>query len=139
MDRPKQIVAPTGAQPAPQGERRVRKIALLPPLEPLKERRSRRCAHGAARLEQAFRSSGVTLRDESTDFRDRRESRDPVAALTVYAINAAIMVFAFPVGFALLVFNILGGENLRTTAHVMGLTGLASALPYLGCTVPFLS
>lgn len=84
-----------------------------------------------------LKSSNVC--EESTDFRERSETRDPCAVLTVYAINAMVMVFAFPLGFALLVFNILGGENLRTTSHVMGLTGLATALPLVGMSVPFLT
>lgn len=86
-----------------------------------------------------LRVTSSNICDESTDFRERSETRDPCAVLTVYAITAAIMVFAFPVGFALLVFNILGGENLRTTSHVMGLTGLATSLPLVGMTVPFLT
>ena len=48
--------------------------------------------------------------------------------LTVYALNGILMLMAFPIGFALLVFNILGGENLRTTAHAIALTGLGTAL-----------
>ena len=55
-----------------------------------------------------------------------------MARLTVYALNAAIMVFYFPLGFGLLIFNILGGENLRTTAHALALTGLGSALVAAG-------
>ena len=58
----------------------------------------------------------------------REEHRDLTARLTVYALNLTIMVFTLPVGLALLFMNILGGENLRTTAHVMALTGLFSAL-----------
>lgn len=66
--------------------------------------------------------------DEETNFAHREEVKSEVAKLTVYTLNAILMVMAFPVGFALLVFNILGGENLRTTAHAIALTGLAIAL-----------
>lgn len=76
----------------------------------------------------AIRLSHASAHDESTDFRDRPERHDPVACLTVYAMNAAIMLFYFPVGFALLIFNILGGENLRTTSHTLALTGLGMSL-----------
>lgn len=58
----------------------------------------------------------------------RAEHRDVVARMTVYVMNMIVMVFALPVGLALLFLNILGGENLRTTAHVMALTGLFMAL-----------
>ena len=106
---------------------------LLPPLSPV----NASSGGWGANLPLCLVSEGA--RDESTDFRDRHEATDTCAFLTVYAINTAVMIFAFPVGFALLVFNILGGENLRTTAHVMGLTGLATALPFLGLAVPFLT
>ena len=56
------------------------------------------------------------------------DKQDLPARLTVYALNLTVMVFALPIGLALLFLNILGGENLRTTAHVMALTGLFSAL-----------
>ncbi len=68
------------------------------------------------------------VRDEETRFSLREETRSPVACLTVYVLNAILLVIAFPIGFGMLVFNILGGENLRTTAHVIALTGFAIAL-----------
>lgn len=58
----------------------------------------------------------------------RPEHQDLTARATVYVLNLTVMVFALPIGLALLIMNILGGENLRTTAHVMALTGLFSAL-----------
>ena len=74
----------------------------------------------------------ASAQEEPTDFRDRLERKDPIARLTVYALNAAVIVFFFPLGFALLIFNILGGENLRTTAHAMALTGLGMAIAAAG-------
>ncbi len=73
-----------------------------------------------------------SIQEETTDFRARPEAGDPIARLTVYVLNAAIILFVFPVGLATLIFNILGGENLRTTAHVMALTGLGMALAASG-------
>ena len=58
----------------------------------------------------------------------RPEHKNIVARLTVYVLNLIVMVMALPVGLALLFFNILFGENLRTTAHVIALTGMAMAL-----------
>jgi hypothetical protein len=88
-------------------------------------------AEAPAAPRRAF--SGIDMRsdaiiDEETRFAHREEAKSEVAKLTVYTLNAILMVMAFPVGFALLVFNILGGENLRTTAHAIALTGLAIAL-----------
>ncbi len=60
------------------------------------------------------------------------EHGDPVARATVYVINMIVLIFAMPVGLALLCLNILGGENLRTTAHVLALTGLFLALDHAG-------
>ena len=62
------------------------------------------------------------------DPQKRPENKHVIARLTVYVMNLIVMVMALPVGVALLVFNILFGENLRTTAHVIALTGMAMAL-----------
>ncbi|MEM9341832.1 MAG: hypothetical protein AAGA87_02185 [Pseudomonadota bacterium] len=78
--------------------------------------------------EPTFSFSLGSLGEESTSFRDRTESHDAYARLTVYALTTIVLIFAFPVGFALLLFNILGGENLRTTSHALALTGLGLAL-----------
>jgi hypothetical protein len=80
--------------------------------------------------EKGIHLTSASVSNEATDFRNREERNNPVARLTVYALNAMIMLFAFPVGFALLIFNILGGENLRTTAHAMALTGMGIGLSY---------
>ncbi|MEL6517695.1 MAG: hypothetical protein AAFQ39_08260 [Pseudomonadota bacterium] len=104
------------------------RFAMLPELEPAE------CATEAdkarSREDRTLRIefSKDAIQEEPTDFRDREESHDPMARLTVYAMNAAILLFAFPIGFGLLIFNILGGENLRTTAHAMALTGMVMAL-----------
>ena len=100
--------------------------SLLPDLEPpevrLKKQRS-----------SIFLSDSITLSHDSAvedlfDPHMRAEQNDAVARATVYVLNLTIMVFALPVGLALLCLNILGGANLRTTAHVMALTGLFMAL-----------
>ena len=63
-----------------------------------------------------------------------RETRaDPAAdnalsRLTVYALCAFLLILAFPVGFAMLIFNLLAGENLRITLHVVALSGLVVLL-----------
>jgi len=95
--------------------------ARLPELVPADHKEERRPFVGID-----LRSDAV--QDEETRFAHRAETRSEVARLTVYAMNATLMIMAFPVGFALLVFNILGGENLRTTAHAMALTGLGIAV-----------
>ena len=59
---------------------------------------------------------------------NREEHKDIVARLTVYVMSAIVAVMSLPVGIAMIAFNIFGGENLRTTAHVIALTGLGTAL-----------
>ena len=60
--------------------------------------------------------------------KQRPEHSDILARATVYVMNMIVIVMSLPVGLALLAFNILGGENLRTTAHVIALTGMGVAL-----------
>ena len=51
-----------------------------------------------------------------------------LSRLTVYTLNAVLLIVAFPFGFAMLMFNLLAGENLRINIQVLALTGLAVAL-----------
>ncbi|MEO9823548.1 MAG: hypothetical protein ABJF50_03905 [Paracoccaceae bacterium] len=66
--------------------------------------------------------------EDQFDPNQRAEQNDLTARATVYVLNLCVMVFALPVGLALLCLNILGGANLRTTSHVMALTGLFMVL-----------
>ena len=99
---------------------------LLPDLAPPEER--------LRREKSAIFSADAISLSHSSAVEDvfepclREEHRDLTARLTVYVMNLIIMVFAMPVGVGLLIMNILGGENLRTTAHVMALMGLFMAL-----------
>lgn len=69
-----------------------------------------------------------SAQDEGVTPARREEPRNEIARLTVYALNAILMVIFFPVGMAILMFNIICGENLRTTAHAIALTGTAIGL-----------
>lgn len=98
----------------------------LPDLEPPEERlQSQRSAIFSS---DAISLSHASAVDDVFSPADRAEYSDLTARITVYAMNMTVMIFALPVGMVLLLMNILGGENLRTTAHVMALTGLFSAL-----------
>ena len=114
-----------GACAKPCGKRGCSKA--LPELVPVEEPKTE--ANAPALSERLGIDLNTTaLQEEATDFRLREEARNPVARLTVYSLNAILLFLAFPVGFALLIFNILGGENLRTTSHALALTGLGIAL-----------
>jgi len=98
----------------------------LPDLEPAEDRLRRL-------KRQIFASDTITLTHSSAvedvfDPKLREEHNSIVARMTVYVLNMIVIVMALPVGLMLLFFNILGGENLRTTAHVVALTGMALAL-----------
>ncbi|QMU58812.1 MAG: hypothetical protein GKR98_11775 [Boseongicola sp.] len=98
----------------------------LPELEPAEDRLRRL-------KRQIFESDRITLSHSSAmdDLLDpslRSETGSLTARATVYVLNMIVMVMALPVGLALLFFNIVMGENLRTTAHVVALTGMALAL-----------
>lgn len=106
---------------------------LLPELEPPEVRLEREKSH-------IFSSDSITLSQRSAvedvfqpDM--RAEHGDLKARLTVYVMNLIVIVFSAPVGLALLLMNILGGENLRTTAHVIALTGMFLALNQAGALV----
>lgn len=98
----------------------------LEPPEPTEEhlRQSKR---------QIFSSDMISLTHGSAmedvfEPNEREEHKDRVARATVYVLNGIVAVLSLPIGLALLAFNILGGENLRTTAHVIALTGMGTAL-----------
>lgn len=105
---------------------RVRSRDLLPDLEPPEARLRREKSHIFSA--DSIQLSHDSAMDDVFAPNRRAEHRDLTARATVYAMNLIVMVVALPVGLALLAFNILGGENLRTTSHVMGLTGLFVAL-----------
>lgn len=71
-------------------------------------------------LPEPKRKSATTGR--SKDEYDNRHGSF-ATRLTVYTVNLTLMIVAFPVGFGVLIYNILGGENLRVTARAMAITG----------------
>lgn len=99
---------------------------LLPDLEPPEERLRRQKT--SIFLADSITLSHSSAMDDVFEPNLREEHQDVTARLTVYVLNLIVMVFAMPVGLALLCMNILGGENLRTTAHVLALTGMFMAL-----------
>ena len=98
----------------------------LPDLEPPEDKLRRNSRH-------IFSADTITLSHSSSmedvfDPKKRPENKNAIARATVYVMNLIVLVMALPIGLALLFFNILFGENLRTTAHVIALTGMAMAL-----------
>lgn len=105
---------------------RTRQHDIFPDLEP--EAPPSRSEILRTRAEQAL----ATLREQFSDAVENPASRNPLARLIVWTMNLVLLIVAFPIGFAMLLLNILGGENLRATAQVMALTGLALALSSAG-------
>ena len=98
----------------------------LPDLEPPEDR--------LRRLKRQIFSADSIMLTHSSAMEDvfepakREEAKSPVARATVYTSNMLLMVLSPPVGLGMLILNILGGENLRTTLHMIALTGMAMAL-----------
>jgi hypothetical protein len=112
----------TGARPVRRYRHRtIEAKEAFPELEPADATDTSR---GRSHVDRIIRDLG----DQFAELRSNPDAKNPLSRLTVYTLNAALLVLAFPVGFAMLIFNILGGANLRTTIHVIALTGLAVAL-----------
>ncbi len=98
----------------------------LPDLEPADDKLRRMKSH-------IFSADSIALTHESAiddvfDPAKREENKSSVGRATVYVSNMMLMVISPPVGLGMLMLNILGGENLRTTLHMVALTGMATAL-----------
>ena len=83
-------------------------------------------------LYAAFLSDPDTIGLTDTDS-DIREKTAPLR-LTVWMVTFTIALFALPVGAALLVFNVLKGENLRLSSQIAALTGTFITLDACGAT-----
>jgi hypothetical protein len=111
----------TGARPVRAYRHTLRTARrTFPDLEPAE--------HGAQEAPRHLASVRVTLARQFAEIRANPDADNALSRLTVYALNAMLLILAFPVGFAMLIFNVLVGESLRTTCHVLALTGLALAL-----------
>lgn len=78
-------------------------------------------ARKTGRLARIASAIGVQF----TEIQSDPDARNPLSRVIVYGLNMALLFLAFPVGFAMLIFNVLGGESVRTTVHVLALTGFA--------------
>lgn len=113
----------TGARPVRvHRHRRKADHSALPDLEPAEPRTE--SDHRRSHIARIRHDLAVQF----DELRANPDARNPLARLTVYALNAILLILAFPVGFALLLVNVLLGENLRITVHVLALTGLALSL-----------
>lgn len=112
-----------GARPV-RKNRRIshRADEVFPRLEPADT------AHGQSRSTTNMTEALHEMRAQFDEVLENPEARNPLARVVVYALNLVLLILAFPVGFAMLIFNVLAGANLRTTVHVLALTGLAVAL-----------
>ncbi|MEL7345592.1 MAG: hypothetical protein AAFN59_12155, partial [Pseudomonadota bacterium] len=98
----------------------------LPDLEPAQDK-LRKARHAMFAFDEIELTANSAM-DEATTPALRAERSSTVARLTCYTMNAILFLMAFPVGAALLTFNLLGGENIRITAHAIALTGMSIAL-----------
>lgn len=54
--------------------------------------------------------------------------------ISVYVMTVTIMVLWFPIGFAMLIYNVLRGEDLVATARTMAVTGLGAGMVTMNAT-----
>ncbi|MEM8803480.1 MAG: hypothetical protein AAGF55_13190 [Pseudomonadota bacterium] len=111
--------------------------ARLPDLEPPEERLRRQ--KSTIFSADSIALSHVATMEDVFDQKQPEEQLDTVARATVYTLNLIVLILAMPIGVMLFFLNILGGENLRTTAHTIALVGLFSALANMEGALPILS
>lgn len=111
--------------------------ARLPDLEPPEERLRRQ--KSTIFSADSIALSHVATMEDVFDQKQPEEQLDTVARATVYTLNLIVLILAMPIGVMLFFLNILGGENLRTTAHTIALVGLFSALANMDGALPILS
>ncbi len=87
---------------------------------------------------QTFMSDADQIGRPDTSDDDIREKTAPLR-LSVWMMSFTVALFALPVGAALLVFNVLKGENLRLSSHVAALTGTFITLDAHGATADTVS
>jgi len=85
-------------------------------------------AHRRARHTSTFAETLHEMRVQLDEVLENPATENPLARLIAYTLNFVLLILALPVGFAMLIVNVLGGANLRTTVHVLALTGLAIAV-----------
>ena len=112
--------------------------ARLPDLEPPEER-LRRQKSSIFAADSIALTDVAHMQDVFDATQQPEEQLDTVARVTVYTLNLIVLILAMPVGVMLFFLNILGGENLRTTAHTIALVGLFSALANMNGALPILS
>lgn len=115
----------------------VDRKSRLPDLEPPEERLRRQ--KNSIFSADSIALSHVANMEDVFEQTQPVEQLDTVARITVYTLNIIVLIFAMPVGVVLFFLNILGGENLRTTAHTIALVGLFSALAQMDGAMPILS
>lgn len=87
---------------------------------------------GAARAPGHLTRIRREIVTQARELRANPSADNALSRLAVYLLNALLLILAFPVGFALLMFNLLAGENLKITLQVLGITGLAMILSQTG-------
>lgn len=112
---------PANASVAHQAAKNWREV--FPRLEPSEDTlRSSR--------QELFANDLIVAGDDQIE--DTSEPADVMEQLVVYVMSLTLMVLMFPVGFAVMFYNIVAGENIRMTARAMALTGVAMGLDMAG-------
>ncbi len=83
-----------------------------------------------------LRHEAQTAATPQADVPAPQDSREPTIAarLATWAVSILVAMISLPVGLALMVYNLLRGEDLRLAIIALGLTGLVAGLVAAGVT-----
>lgn len=88
----------------------------------------------SAPLRNSFRRVFRSDTEEEKMVKNDPKDMSLEARLAVWTVNALVAVFSFPVAMGLLVYNLLRGEDFRTTTHTLTLTCVMVGLNGMGTT-----
>lgn len=134
--RPQRPVRPPVVLPRKSRPALDRAGSAPPPGPPASACGSRRARNARCR---AASGADRTIRGHRLSRRAAGPARPSAVQLAVYTMSLTIMVFSFPVGFALMIYNILGGERPRPTTLAMAVTCAAWGLNRVGLTESLLA
>jgi hypothetical protein len=146
------IGRPAGQLPRPRRPAELR-AALVPAAAPKPAATETALSRGRQQAEAVFPALAPAEGDGSHDdlvktrfalygdggpqFGDR--DAPAVQRVSVYALNMSLIVAAAPVGAAVLVANLIFGENMRLTSHALALTGVSVGTDLPARAIDFLS
>ncbi len=117
---------PGGNPLARRRHRRIDPQQVFPELEPAEK--PDHILGNASPLSQHFSRVAANVRAQYSAMVADPDTKNPLSRVIVYTLNLLLLLVAFPVGFAMLIVNVVCGGSLKTTLQVLLLTALGFAL-----------